>query len=73
MKNWIFFALWRFLNCTRTIVFLNDFKLYGLDISRQALKVAKKNARIHKLNKKIAFLRSNLLEKLKDEKIDLMC
>ncbi|HLC64266.1 MAG TPA: HemK/PrmC family methyltransferase [Patescibacteria group bacterium] len=51
---------------------LNDFKLYGLDISRQALKVAKKNARIHKLNKKIAFLRSNLLEKLKDEKIDLI-
>ena len=51
---------------------LTDFKLYGLDISAKALKVARQNARIHKVEKQITFLQSNLLEKVKNQKIDLI-
>lgn len=36
----------------------------GLDISAAALKVARKNAKLHSLNKKIAFIESDLLDKL---------
>ena len=39
-------------------------KFYGLDISKQALKIAKKNARLNNLNSQITFLHSNLLKKL---------
>jgi len=51
---------------------LTEFRFYGLDISAKALKVAKQNARIHKVEKQITFLESNLLEKVKNHKIDLI-
>ncbi len=39
----------------------NEIKFLGVDISEGALKIAKKNAGLHKLNKKIKFIKSNLL------------
>lgn len=49
-----------------------SFEFYGLDISQEALDVAKKNAKLNKVNKKINFLRGNLLEPiLKNKKINL--
>jgi release factor glutamine methyltransferase len=41
---------------------LDGFKLIGLDISNRALKVAKKNAKLHRLEKNIAFIKGNLLK-----------
>ncbi len=41
---------------------ISNFKFYGIDISAEALKVAKKNARLHGVEKKIKFLQGNLLE-----------
>ena len=41
-----------------------NINFYGIDISRQALRVAKKNAKKHKLNKKIKFKTGNLLKPL---------
>lgn len=43
---------------------ISNFKLIGIDISEKALKTAKHNAKINKVNKKIKFIRSNLLEKI---------
>lgn len=45
-------------------------KIYATDISAQALVVAKKNAKIYKT--KILFSRGNLLEPIKDKKIDII-
>jgi len=39
----------------------NKYKFYGIDIHGKALAVAKQNAKIHRLDKKIKFLRGNLL------------
>ncbi len=36
-------------------------KLYGIDISKEALKVARKNAKLHKVNENIKFLQGDLL------------
>jgi release factor glutamine methyltransferase len=47
-------------NATRA----NKFKYYATDISNDALKIAKKNAKIHNLNKKIKFLQGSLLSPL---------
>jgi release factor glutamine methyltransferase len=41
---------------------IKNLKFFATDISRDALAVARKNARIHKVDKKIKFLRGNLLE-----------
>jgi release factor glutamine methyltransferase len=40
---------------------INEIKYFGLDISKNALIIAKKNSKSHKLNKKIKFTESNLL------------
>jgi len=45
-------------------------KIYASDISSKALVVAKTNARLHKAN--IKFIRSDLLEQLKNEDFDLI-
>lgn len=37
-------------------------EFYGIDISRNALQVAKKNSKTHNVEKKITFLKGNLLE-----------
>jgi release factor glutamine methyltransferase len=42
----------------------NNSSFLGLDISKLALSVARQNAKLHNLNKKIAFLESNLLSNL---------
>lgn len=42
----------------------NNHEFLGLDISKNALTVARRNAKKHNVNKKIKFLRSDLLEKL---------
>ncbi len=46
-------------------------KMYGIDISEETLKVAQRNARKHKVDKKIKFLKGNLLNPI-PEKMDLM-
>jgi len=51
---------------------LDDFELIGLDISGRALKVAKKNARLHQLEKNITFIKSDLMAAVKNKKIDLV-
>lgn len=43
----------------------SNFKLFGVDISPRALKVARNNARRHQVSKKITFLQSNLLQGIK--------
>jgi release factor glutamine methyltransferase len=42
----------------------NDIKYYATDISAKALAIAKQNAKLHKVDKKIKFLRGNLLKPL---------
>lgn len=42
---------------------------YGVDISKEALKIAKQNAKFHNLNKQIKFLHGNLLEPIVKSKI----
>jgi len=44
---------------------LSNSKFIGIDISSQALLVARKNAKFHSVNKKIKFLRGSLLSPLK--------
>ncbi len=39
-----------------------SFNFYGVDISKKALAVARKNAKLHKVNNKIKFLHGNLLK-----------
>lgn len=42
----------------------NQFDFFGIDISPEALKIARKNAKINGVDKKIKFLQGNLLEPL---------
>jgi release factor glutamine methyltransferase len=44
----------------------------AIDISKDALKVAKKNAKIHEVEDKIEFITSNLLDNLKDKSFDML-
>jgi release factor glutamine methyltransferase len=48
--------------CSMKHATYNKIKLYGIDISKKALKVAKQNAKFHKVDKKIKFLKGDLLE-----------
>ncbi|MFH0955951.1 MAG: peptide chain release factor N(5)-glutamine methyltransferase [Candidatus Falkowbacteria bacterium] len=41
-----------------------NYKLWGIDISKKALTVARQNAQMHHVNKKIKFVKGNLLEPL---------
>ncbi|MFA6533865.1 MAG: peptide chain release factor N(5)-glutamine methyltransferase [Patescibacteria group bacterium] len=47
-------------------------KIYATDISRPALKVAEKNARLHGVKGQIKFKQGNLLEPLKNIKLDIL-
>lgn len=40
-------------------------KIFATDISKSALKIARKNAKLHQVDRRIKFIQSNLLEKLK--------
>lgn len=48
-----------------------NIKYYATDISKEALKVAKKNSQIHKVAKKIKFFYGNLLDPILNKKIKL--
>ena len=45
----------------------NGLTFTGIDIDIEALKIAKKNALLHKVNKKVSFLKGNLLKGIKLE------
>jgi len=47
-------------------------KIIATDISKKALQVAKKNAKTHKVLSKIQFLRGDLLEPIKNKKINIL-
>lgn len=47
-------------------------KFYGIDICKKALSVAKQNAKKHNVFSQINFFQGNLLEPLKNKKIDLI-
>ncbi|MCX5751573.1 MAG: peptide chain release factor N(5)-glutamine methyltransferase [Candidatus Saganbacteria bacterium] len=51
---------------------LPNAQVYAVDFSVKALRVAKKNAKKYELSKRIKFLRSNLFQKLKGLKFDLI-
>ena len=58
--------------------FSEDGKIFAIDISKEALKVARKNATKHRVTDKIQFLHGSLLEPLKirhgrNRKIDIIC
>ncbi len=50
---------------------LTGFKIYAIDISKDALKVAQKNAKKHQVKKQITFLLGNLCQPL-PEKVDII-
>ncbi|KKQ61739.1 MAG: Release factor glutamine methyltransferase [Parcubacteria group bacterium GW2011_GWE2_38_18] len=50
--------------CPRPRPGVPSYKFIGLDVSLSALQVAKKNAKLHKISKRIKFIKSNLLQKL---------
>jgi len=51
---------------------LTAFEFYATDISKAALKVAKKNAKKHEADNYITFLKGDLLKPLKNKKLDLI-
>ena len=51
---------------------IKDIKIVAVDINDKALKLAKKNAKYHKVEEKIFFLKSDLFKNIKkDEKFDM--
>ena len=51
---------------------LDQFELYATDVSKRALKIAQKNAKLHQVDGHITFLKGKLLKPVKDLKIDLI-
>jgi len=47
---------------------VSSFKFIGIDVSKEALAVAKKNAKIHGINKKIKFLQGDLFSPVLEKK-----
>ena len=47
-------------------------RIYALEISDSVLKIAKRNAKKHKVLSKITFLKGNLFEPLKNRKLDII-
>lgn len=65
LQNFLIIDIWTWSSAIICSIFKeikNLKKWVALDISKKALKVAKKNIFFHKLNKKIKFYKSNLLE-----------
>ena len=48
---------------------IKNCKLFGIDISENALKVARHNSKLNNVNKKIKFLKGNLLKPILDSKL----
>ena len=51
---------------------VKDAKVYAIDISEKALEIAKRNAEDLKVKKKVNFIKSDLFEKLKKMKFDII-
>lgn len=52
--------------------YIENSEITAVDISRKALSVAKKNAKSNEVENQITFIESNLFEKLKKEKYDMI-
>lgn len=52
--------------------YIKDSQITATDISNEALEVAKRNAKTNDVEKQIAFLQSNLFEKIPKEKYDII-
>ena len=52
--------------------YIKDSQITAIDISRKALEIAEQNAKKNEVDKKIAFLSSNLFEQLPKEKYDII-
>ena len=51
---------------------MQNVKIYASDISKKALEIAKQNATLNGVANNIKFLESNLFDKIKDEKFDII-
>jgi release factor glutamine methyltransferase len=51
---------------------LENIKFLASDVSGRALKIARKNAKLNKVENKIEFVKSDLLEKIKENEIDVV-
>ncbi|MCI9064047.1 MAG: peptide chain release factor N(5)-glutamine methyltransferase [Clostridia bacterium] len=52
--------------------YIQNVKIYATDISKKALDIAKENARLNGVTNNIEFIESDLFEKLKDKKFDVI-
>lgn len=55
----IIISLAKTIECSKSSI--ESYKFFGIDISKNALRIARKNAKIHNVNKKIKFLYGDLL------------
>lgn len=52
--------------------YIENSQITALDISDEALEIAKKNAKMNEVENKITFVKSNLFERIEDEKYDII-
>ena len=52
--------------------YVQNVKIYASDISKKALEIAKQNATLNGVANNIKFIESNLFDKIKDEKFDII-
>jgi len=52
--------------------YVQNVKIYAVDISKKALEIAKHNAKLNGVSNNIKFIRSNLFDKIKDNKFDII-
>jgi release factor glutamine methyltransferase len=52
---------------------IKNYELIGIDISKSALKIARQNAKLHKVDKKIKFIKGGLLEPILKNKKLITC
>ena len=52
--------------------YVQNVKIYAVDISKKALEMAKQNATLNGVTNNIKFIESNLFDKIKDQKFDII-
>lgn len=52
--------------------YVQNVKIYATDISKKALEIAKQNATLNGVSNNIKFIESNLFDKIKEEKFDII-